>query len=333
MYIKTEPQNLRAYKTYVEVERATKEYLDNQGYLAIDLPVLSPALIPESYLEVFKTKFSYQTMSQDLFLTPSPELFLKRLLAHDIGNCYYLGKAFRNADPPSTLHSFEFTMLEFYKMHASYMHIADEVLHLLQFIARKLNGTDIITYQGHSIHLSRWEKLTVAEAFNLYTGMPKETLFDHAMFLNYADKKGYVVQGFTYEDIFSQIYTAEIEPHLGMNGFPTLLYDYPKEFAALAKNKNKYVAERFEFYIAGIELADCYTELTDPEEQAQRFAAEDSERRKAKKITHPVDKGFIDALQYGLDPCAGIAIGFERLAMIFADVPSIDKLKLIYVDM
>lgn len=332
MNIKTTAENVVNYKKYLRVEQLTRQYLDNKNYLSVDLPVLSPTLIPESYLEVFKTEFLYQKERDNLFLTPSPELFLKRLLVHNIGNCYYLGKAFRNADPPTSLHSFEFTMLEFYKVSADYMDIAEEVLSLLRYIAKDLFHSVKITYQGKTVDLSKWEKYTVAQAFKKFAGIDESIFFDHLLFLDKAREKGYKTSGFSYEDIFSQVYTAEVEPHLGMNGYPTLLYDYPIEFAALAKSKNKLVAERFEFYIGGVELGDCYTELTDSEEQNKRFIAEDELRCKTKKVLHPVDKGFIEALQYGLGPCAGIAIGFERLAMIFADVDSIDKLKLINVE-
>src|SRR3990167_5998789 len=111
MKIQTKVDNLKNYKIYLEVEKAINEFLQKNNYLKIELPVLSPALIPESYLKVFETEFKYLGKKEKLYLTPSPELFLKRLLAYGIGDCYYFGKSFRNSDPPSSLHSFEFKML------------------------------------------------------------------------------------------------------------------------------------------------------------------------------------------------------------------------------
>lgn len=324
MQIKTNLENLNAYKKYLLVEDATNEFLKKNGYLKLDLPVLSPSLIPESYLEVFETDFKHNGQNRKLYLTPSPELFLKRALAYGVGDCYYLGKSFRNSDPAATLHSFEFTMLEFYKMGADYMDIASEVLALLQFI------NTIV--KNRKINLDKWEKLTVAEAFEKYAQIKEKELFDHNLFEKKASEKGYKTKGFTYEDIWSQIYTQEVEPFMGKNGYPTLIYDYPKEFAALAKhNIDGKTSQRFEFYINGVELGDCYTELTDWKEQEMRFADEEKRRRDSFKTIHPIDKGFIEALKYGLGNCSGIAIGMDRLAMVFADVDTIAKLKLINI--
>lgn len=326
MKIKSEIKNLDRYKKYLAIEEKVNKFLKNRGYLKIDLPILSPALIPEAYLEIFETEFLYFNKKEKLYLTPSPELFLKRLLAYGIGDCYYLGKSFRNSDPPSTLHSFEFTMLEFYKMGVSYMDIAEEVLLMLRSISPK------IVYQGKSVAFDKWEKISVAEAFSKYCGISDKELFNEKLFINRAREKNYQTDGFSYEDIWSQVYTSEVEPNLGKGGSPTLIYDYPKQFASLAKlNSDGTTAQRFEFYIEGVEIGDCYTELVDWKEQNKRFNEENDKRKKTKKINHPIDKGFIEALQYGLKPVSGIAIGFERLAMIFTNSQSISQLKLINI--
>jgi len=327
MKIQTKLENLKNYKIYLQVEEAVNEFLKKKGYLKVDLPVLSPALIPESYLEIFETEFRYLNKKEKLYLTSSPELFLKRLLVYGIGSCYYLGKSFRNADLPASLHSYEFTMLEFYKVGADYMEIADEVLKMLRFISHKVKNI------SQKLKLERWEKISVAEAFEKYAGISKEELFNHKLFINKAKKKGYRVEGFSYEDLWSQIYTSEVESHLGRNGYPTLIYDYPKEFAALAKlNNDGKTTQRFEFYIDGVEIGDCYTELTNWHEQEKRFEMEEKKRKKDGKIIHPIDKGFIKALRHGLVDCSGIAIGLERLVMIFAGVNSIKELKLINIE-
>ena len=317
MKIQTNVNNLKNYKIYLEVEKAVHEFMEKNNYLKIDLPVLSPALIPESYLEVFETEFKYLDKKEKLYLTPSPELFLKRLLAYGVGDSYYLGKSFRNSDQPSSLHSFEFIMLEFYKMNTDYMNIAEEVLKVLKHIDKKV--------KNKFVSFKKWEKISVTEAFKKYSNISEKELFDQKLFIKKAKEKSYRVKGFGYVDLWSQIYSQEIEPNLGKNGYPTLIYDYPKEFAALAKlNPDGKTTQRFEFYINGIELGDCYTELTDWKEQELRF-------KKESEVIHPIDKGYIEALKYGLHDCSGIAIGFERLVMIFTDLTSIQDLKLINI--
>ena len=328
MKIKTNKENLNNYKKYLRIQDKTETFLKKRGYLKTDLPILSPALIPESYMEIFETEFRFLNQREKLYLIPTPELFLKRLLSYGIGSCYYLGKSFRNSELPSNLHSPEFVILEYYKLNADYMDISEELLEMLRYIA----GGAKIKYREKNISLTKWGKITVAEAFKKYSGINEKELFDHTLFLSVASKKGYKVKGFSYEDVWSQIYSQEVEPNLGINGYPTLIYDYPKEFAVCAKsNRNKKTVQRFEFYISGVELGDCYTELTDWKEQEKRINKEQLKRKRLKKITHPVDKGFVEALKYGLPECSGIAIGFERLAMIFTNADSINKLRLINI--
>lgn len=331
MKITTNIKDLDLYKKKLIIERRLEDFLCNAGYLKIDLPVLSPSLIPESYLEIFETEFNYFDKKAKLYLIPSPELFLKRLLFMGMGHCYFFGKSFRNSEPNSKYHSIEFTMLEYYRVNADYMDIAEELLNLLRYIN---GGHNSFIYQGIKISLAKWEMLTVAEAFLKYAGIPASILLNKNKFLKKSEEKGYDIKGFTYQDVFSQIYTQEVEPHLGMNGCPTVIYDYPKEFAALAKlNKDKKTAQRFEFYIAGIELGDCYSELIEEKELIERFKIEDQKRKEQDRIIHPVDNGLLHAIKYkSFETCSGIAIGFDRLAMIFTNAASIQQLKLINVE-
>src|SRR3989304_9899750 len=341
MKIKTNIQNLKNYKIQLRVEQAVHEFMKKKGYLKLDLPVMSPALIPESYLEIFETEFNYFDRKEKLYLTPSPELFMKRLLTQGIGNIYYLGKSFRNSEPNSSFHSPEFTMLEFYKVGATYLELAEQILEMMRFVSdktprsrsfvnKKLNNS--IFYQGKKISFDKWEKFTVAEAFEKFAGIKEKELFDNKLFIMKAKEKGYEVKGFSYQDIFSQIIAQEIEPKLGINGYPAMLYDYPKEMSSLAKlSKDEKTAKRVEFYINGIEIGGCCEELNDWREQETRNKKQETKRKEYKMIDHKVDKGFIEALKYGLPDCTGAGIGFDRLCMVFANATSIDKLKLINI--
>ena len=332
MKIRTSIENLKNYQVCLKIEEAVHQFFKENHYLRLDLPILSPSLIPESYLEIFETHFDYLNNRSKLYLTPSPELFIKRLLTEGIGNCYYLGKAFRNSELPSRLHSPEFTILEFYKLGVDYLELADEVLDLLQYLAYKFFGKKDFIYQKKRVLLRKWEKFSVKEAFYRFAGIDELELFNHRLFFQKAKKKGYEVKNASYQDLWSQIYVQEVEPHLGKRGFPTLIYDYPKELAALAKlNPDKKTAQRFEFYIAGIELGDGYSELDDWQEQKERFLIEKKIRKENKKINHKIDWELINYLKKIFPSCSGVAIGFDRLAMIFADVSDISKLKLVNI--
>lgn len=331
--IKTNIQNIANYKKYLQVEEITHKFFKLNNYLKLDLPVLSPSLIPESYLEVFETEFKFLNKKQKLYLTPSPELFIKRLIAYGIGDCYFLGKAFRNSEPKSNLHFSEFNILEFYKIYQDYNFLKKVIQKLLLFINLELSNSPILKYGKYSLDFSKpWEEISIQEAFLKFAHIDKKELFNHKLFLAKAKEKGYKIDSFNYVDLFSQIYTQEIEPNLGIQGRPTIIYDYPVDLAALAKlNNDGQTSQRFEFYIVGLELGDCYTELTDPLEQQTRFEKEEENRKKIGLINYPSDWGFIKALEQGLPNCSGIAIGFDRLAMIFCNVDSISSLRLINI--
>jgi elongation factor P--beta-lysine ligase len=332
MKIQTTIQNLDNYKIYLHVEKAIHEFMEKNNYLKVDLPVLSPALIPESYLEIFETEFKYFDKREKLYLTPSPEIFLKRLLVAGVGDCYYLGRAYRNSEPNSDWHSSEFTMLEFYKLGIDYLEMADEVLSMLSYIKNKISPLRQGFAGQAKILFKKWEKMSVAEAFLKFAKITEEELFDEKLFFNKAKEKGYNIEKTTYEDLLSQILATEIEPKLGMRGYSTLLYDYPKQMASLSKlNEDGKTAQRCEFYINGLEIGGFCTELNDYNEQQKRFISESEKRKENKMINHMIDKGFIKALKYGLPFCTGAGIGFERLVMVLGNVQSIDKLKLINI--
>ena len=329
MEIKSQIDNFKNHQIFLEVKRLIGSFLQKNSFLEVDTPLLSPKLIPESYLEIFETENLYSDNKEKLYLIPSPELFLKRLIVDGIGNCYSLGKSFRNNEPIEKKHSYEFTMLEFYRINADYFDIAQDVMNLLRFIAKNLYSKEEINYQGKDINLERFEKTTVAEAFKKYAGITD--IFDHKVFFKQAKEKGYRVENMDYIDVWSQIYGIEVEPNLGKNGLVTFIYEYPPELAAIIKINKKNIAERFEFYIEGIELGNCGNEGVIIEEYKKRFEKDIGTRKKLGLIDYKADYDFIEVLEK-LPKCAGIAIGVDRLAMIFADVKSINDLKLISIE-
>ena len=332
MEIKTNVNNLINYKIYLQVEKAVHEFMEANNYLKVQLPVLSPALIPESYLEVFETEFNYFNKKEKLYLTPSPEIFLKRLLVAGIGDCYYLGGTYRNGEPNSDWHNPEFTMLEFYKLGINYLKMADEVLAMMRYIKDQISPLRQGFAGQAKISFEKWEKMSVAGSFLKFAKITEDELFSEKMFFKKAKKKGYNIEKTTYEDLFSQILASEVEPMLGKNSYPTLLYDYPKQMASLAKlNNDGLTAQRCEFYINGLEVGGFCTELNDYKEQEKRFISESKKRKQNKMINHSIDKSFIEALKYGLPFCTGAGIGFERLVMIFSNTTSINQLKLINI--
>jgi len=334
MKIATYPTHLANHRRFLRIKQLIDEFLPNQGYTKVEVPIMSPQLLPESYLDVFATEYRYYQKPQQLYLIPSTELFLKRLLASGIGSCYTLDQVFRNSEPAVNKHNFEFTMLEMYKVNADYLQIADDTLALLRFLAQKLFKKSELTYQGKLVQLDRFEKITVAAAFKKYAHIPD--IFNHERFFSDAKARGFRVEtDFSYVDLWSEIYSLAVEPHLGMHGRGTVIYDYPKELAAMVNyNEEKGVAERLEIYIHGMELGNCGNETTQKgvrQQFAERFTEEIQERKRLGKAAYAIDWEFLDVLEQ-LPPTAGIAIGIDRLAMLFCDVKSITDLKIIGIE-
>lgn len=326
MKITTKIINLDNHQKYLHIKSLIRNFMSLEKITQVEVPVLSPCLIPETYLDIFKTTNTHFDDQPEMYLTPSPELFLKRLLVNGLESCYYLGLSFRNNEPISVKHNHEFTMLEFYKNNQSYMDIADITLKLIRYISQEINGTDKITYQGVTVNLTSYEKITVAQSFKKYAQI--DNIFDEQKFFQQAKSRGYQTENLSYVDLWSQIYGIEIEPHLGTNGKITLIYDYPPQLAAMVNiDPITNLAQRLEIYINGIELGNCgneSTENTNVEGFKKRLLADSH-------VNYISDSEFIDIIQK-LPPCSGIAIGVDRLAMILIDLKSIQDMQLINLE-
>jgi lysyl-tRNA synthetase class 2 len=274
-----------------------RSFFNNRGYLEVDTPARLPVLIPEAYNEPVE--------SSDHFLQTSPEICMKRLLAETgCHKIFQICKCYRK-DERGDRHLPEFTMLEWYRTRIDYHSLMDECEDLILDLARASGHSNFITVKDAKISLEKpWERLSVADAFLRYGAVSVEQALE--------------------QNIFDEVLCRDIEPELG-TAKPVFLYDYPAERGALARKKkeNPAVAERFEIYIAGLELANGFSELTDADEQRQRFEQElkgmESHGRSAGKMPEK----FLQALP-DMPEAAGIALGLDRLAMVLFNAETID---------
>ena len=277
--------------------RGIRTFFHDHSFLEVETPVRLPAPALEEHIDA--------EPSGDHFLRTSPELHMKRLLAAGYDRIFQLGPCFRRGEQ-GRLHHPEYTMLEWYRADANYLDILGDTKRLIAFLADEVLGTTRIMHQGLAIELMPiWEWTTVAEAFTLHAGWDPTAGFD--------------------ADRFDLDVVEKVEPGLPKH-VPVILSDYPAEAAALARRKpdNPRVAERWELFIGGLELANAYSELTDAEEQRRRFEECARRRKTAGRPVYPMDEEFLAALQAGMPPCGGIALGVDRLVMLFADAASLE---------
>lgn len=302
--IKNNPKLLNKYLVRERVIDVIRSFFKKHGFREVFTPTLVPIPSIEPNLEVFKTQLrTSKGKKRDGYLIMSPEFSIKKLLAAGIGNCFEIAKCFRNEEEVSELHNPEFTMLEWYRINSDYMDIMNDFEDL--FI--QIIGSKKLNYQGKVYDLKKpWPRISVANAFKR---------FAYRDVLKVSD-----------ED-FYKIFFNEIEPRLAKKRRPFFIYDYPISQASLSRPKasDPRFAERFEVFLAGVELGNCFSELVNWKEQKKRFEKDGVERKKLRKSDYPVDADLLEALKSGLKPTAGIAVGVDRLVMLAADAPSISE--------
>ncbi len=277
--------------------QAIRMFFIDRGYLEVETPIRIPAPAPEAHIDAVTT--------EEWFLQTSPELCMKQLLAAGFPRIFQICKCFRHRERGAK-HLPELTMLEWYRSGCDYLTLMSDCEGLIRSVARRLNGNDRIIYQGREILLDTpWTRMSVAEAFDKFASMTMET----------ALKK----------NSFDEIMVNDIEANLGLLK-PLFLYDYPASRAALARRRpdNELVAERFELYIAGVELCNGFSELTDPVEQRARFEKEQQRRRSSGQPIYPMPQKFLKALK-DMPDAGGNALGIDRLVMLLCDVTEIDE--------
>jgi lysyl-tRNA synthetase class 2 len=286
----------QALQARAKLIQSIRLFFIHHGFMEVETPLRIPSPAPEEHIEAIP--------SGNWFLQTSPELCMKRLLAAGYQQIFQISKCFRAAERGNK-HLPEFTMLEWYATGFDYNQIMDQCQALLIAAFKDMGHNQDIVWQNKKMNLvSPWERITVTDAFLKYAPVTLEEAL--------------------VQDKFDEIMVEYVEPRLGIDR-PTFIYDYPEKLAALAKIKmnDPTVAERFELYIGGLELAYGFSELTDASEQRQRFEEASEARTRKNWARYTMPEKFLQALQT-MPQCAGIALGIDRLVMIITNTANID---------
>ena len=288
------PLNLHNVSQRSELLRALRNFFYDHGFLETETPVMIPAPAPEENIESITAERG--------FLRTSPELAMKVLLSQGVEKMFQIGSAFRHNEF-GRKHREEFTILEYYARDWNYMQLADFTAKMIADAFRKVTGSAIISYQERSLDASQVEYISVEEAYR-----------------KYADTDCFAIDAATFDELM----VLKVEPNLG-NGKLSILHNYPVEYAALSRRStdDPRTAERWEIYACGIELGNAFGELTDPQEQKDRFAAANAIRKANNMRSYPEPTEFYDALDRGIPESSGCAIGVDRLAMLVCNTNDI----------
>jgi lysyl-tRNA synthetase class 2 len=306
----------------VLLTRATRAFFTARGYAEVETPYAVATPGEEVHLRAFRTERETPDGSREaLWLHTSPEFAMKKLLVAGAGRIFQLARVWRNGEA-SELHAPEFTMLEWYRPAADMDSLISETMEYLRAVL-----PPTVSCRGVTTDLSRIERLTVPEAFLRHVGADVLRTAGNALALA-ADAGVKLRDQETWEDLFFRLLLERIEPRLG-RAHPTFLTHWPAAQAALARRNSSdpRVADRFELFVCGMELANAFVELTDAAEQRARFEADRARRHAMSGPDWPLDEDFLGALGFGMPPAAGIALGFDRLAMIASGASRIDKVK------
>lgn len=295
---------------------ALREFFLSRDYIETDTPLLSPSLIPESCLEVFATEFVHPfRRGFPLYLTPSPEIWMKRLIASTGKSVFQLCKSFRNAESFSPIHNPEFTMLEYYTVGA------DSAASIA--LTEELFGALALADTPSSL-LPPFRRMTMAEAFAEFAGLELGALRERGALIDAARSKNLIVNPeASWEEAFNVIFLSLVETFLPMDR-PLVLDEYPAEIECLAKDiPGRPYKERWELYARGVEIANCFTEMADPAAVRAYFAAQAPKKQKS-LVPHEIDNSYPDVFE-GFPPCSGVALGFDRLIMALLGLKDIGE--------
>jgi lysyl-tRNA synthetase class 2 len=316
------PETRELFTKRAAAVRATREWLDERGFLEVETPVLQP-LYGGALARPFVTH--HNALDRDLYLRIATELYLKRLIVGGLDRVYEVGKDFRN-EGVSHKHNPEFTMVEWYEAYADYSDAAERLEQLVAFVAERVNGTTVIEREGASIDLAPpWRRLTLRDAIRERTGVdiaehPTREALAEAMGSEADPEEGWgkLVDG---------LLSKEVEPNLAE---PTFILDYPVEMSPFAKRHRTEdgFVERWEAFVGGIEIANAFTELNDPDDQRRRFEQQQTESARGDAEVQPYDESYVQALEQGMPPTGGVGLGIDRLVMLLTGARTVREVLL-----
>ena len=323
------------FVTRSRIIRGIRNYLDERGYVEVETPMMQP-VAGGATARPFRT--FHNALGMPLYLRIAPELYLKRLIVGQLERVYEINRNFRN-EGVSTQHNPEFTMLEFYQSYSDYRELMDLTQDLFKRLAREILGSLEFEFNGVPISLQNWARYSLKESIQKFwpgdaLPLPRSEDLESLPNLSRLCQRWNDYAGSRKLDpvkckpgdsrglIWASLFDTVVERHLIQ---PTIIYDYPLELSPLSKTKpeDPLLVERFELYIGGMEIANAYSELNDPEEQMRRFEAQAVERNKGDEEAHQMDEDYVRALRYGMPPAAGEGIGIDRLTMLFTNSVSI----------
>lgn len=298
---------------------AVREYLDNQGYLEVETPILN-TIAGGANARPFET--FHNTLNMKMFMRIAPELYLKRLIVGGFEKVYELGRMFRN-EGMSVKHNPEFTMVELYAAYNDYHDMMTLTENIYIYILDKLNKEKTITYEGNEINLSApWKRMTMIEAVKTYLNIDFGKTTDTKKLALAVKQAGIETDAKSWGDLLYSAFDQGVEDKLIQ---PVFITEYPIEVSPLAKKniKDNRLTERFEMFICGREMANAYSELNDPIDQRARFSAQAALRAAGDEEAQMNDEDFVQALEYAMPPTGGLGIGLDRLIMLLTDSSSI----------
>ena len=300
------------------VTASVRRFLDSEGFIEVETPVLQP-LYGGAAARPFTTH--HHALGREFYLRIATELYLKRLIVGGLEKVYELGKDFRN-EGVDTTHNPEFTMLEWYEAYADYLDVAARCERLIAYVAEQVG------YSGRFDFTPPWRRETLSEAILERTGIDILELRERDALAAAMRERGLAVPAEeTWPQLVDELLSKHVEPTLLE---PTFLLDYPVELSPFAKRHRSAegLVERFEAFVGGMELANAFTELNDPDEQRRRFEAQRVLAGAGDDEAQPYDEAFVQALEYGMPPTGGIGIGIDRLMMTLSDRRSIREVVL-----